>query len=48
MNPAPSGRSCGAVRAHNPVERLVNKIEQCRYVATRYDKLAANCLAFVH
>jgi hypothetical protein len=28
------------------VERFFNKIEQCRRVATRYDKLAANYLAF--
>jgi transposase len=31
----------------NLVERFLNKIEQCRRVATRYDKLAANSLAFV-
>ena len=29
------------------VERFFNKIKQCRRVATRYDKLAANYLAFV-
>jgi transposase len=29
------------------VERLVNKDMQCRRVATRYDNLAANDLAFV-
>jgi len=34
-------------RARNPVERFFNKIKQCRRVATRYDKLAANYLAFV-
>ena len=28
-------------------ERFFNKIKQCRRVATRYDKLAANYLAFV-
>jgi transposase len=33
-------------RAHL-VERFFNKIKQCRRVATRYDKLAANYLAFV-
>jgi transposase len=33
-------------RARNLVERLFNKIKQCRRVATRYDKLAANYLAF--
>jgi transposase len=34
-------------RARNPVERFFNKITQCRRVATRYDKLAANYLAFI-
>ena len=34
-------------RARNLVERFFNKIKQCRRVATRYDKLAANYLAFV-
>ena len=34
-------------RARNRVERFFNRIRQCRRVATRYDKLAANYLAFV-
>jgi transposase len=34
-------------RARNLVERIFNKIKQCRRVATRYDKLAANYLAFI-
>src|SRR5215469_7947520 len=34
-------------RARNRVERFFNRIKQCRRVATRYDKLAANYLAFV-
>ncbi len=34
-------------RARNLVERSFNKIKHCRRVATRYDKLAANYLAFV-
>jgi transposase len=34
-------------RARNRVERFFNKIKHCRRVATRYDKLAANYLAFV-
>ena len=34
-------------RARNLVERFFNRIKQCRRVATRYDKLAANYLAFV-
>jgi transposase len=29
------------------IERFFNKIKQCRRIATRYDKLAANYLAFV-
>ena len=29
------------------VERYFNKIKHCRRVATRYDKLATNSLAFV-
>ncbi len=34
-------------RARNLVERSFNKIKQCRRIATRYDKLAANYLAFI-
>jgi hypothetical protein len=34
-------------REFNRVERFFNRIKQCRRVATRYDKLAANYLAFV-
>jgi transposase len=34
-------------RVRNLVERFFNKIKQCRQVATRYDKLAANYVAFV-
>ena len=34
-------------RTRNLVERFFNKIKQCRRVATRYDKLAANYLAFI-
>jgi transposase len=34
-------------RARNLVERFFNKIKHCRRVATRYDNLAANYLAFV-
>jgi transposase len=29
------------------VERFFNKIKQCRRIATRYDKLATNYLAFI-
>ena len=34
-------------RARNLLERFFNRIKQCRRVATRYDKLAANYLAFI-
>jgi transposase len=34
-------------RPRNPVEPFFNKIKQRRQVATRFDKLAANSLAFV-
>src|SRR5262245_39248117 len=34
-------------RARNLVERFFTKIKQCRRLATRYDKLAANYLAFI-
>jgi transposase len=34
-------------RARNLVERFFNKIKQCRRVATRYDRLAANYFAFI-
>jgi transposase len=34
-------------RGRNLIEQFFNKIKQCRRVATRYDKLAANYLAFI-
>jgi transposase len=34
-------------RARNLVERFFNKIKQCRRVATRYDRFAANYFAFI-
>jgi transposase len=34
-------------RARNRIERFFNKIKHCRRIATRYEKLAANYLAFV-
>ena len=34
-------------RARNLVERFFNKIKQCRRISTRYDRLAANYLAFI-
>jgi hypothetical protein len=39
--------SLGYALIYNLIERFFNKIKQCRRVATRYDKLAANYLAFV-
>jgi transposase len=39
--------SPGMAAARNLVERFFNKIKPCRRVATRYDKLAANYLAFI-
>ncbi len=37
----------GLYRLRNRVERLVNRLEQFRAVATRYDKTAASYLALV-
>jgi transposase len=34
-------------RARNLIERFFHKLKQCRRVATRYDKFAANYPAFV-
>jgi transposase len=34
-------------RSRNLVEQFFNKIKQCRRIATRYDNLAANYLAFI-
>jgi len=34
-------------RERNVAERLVGRLKEYRRVATRYDKLAASCLAFV-
>jgi transposase len=34
-------------KQRNTVERLFNKLKQCRRVATRYEKLKATFLAFV-
>jgi transposase len=42
-----ASRSPYLYRARNLIERFFNKIKQCRRVATRYDKLAANYLAFI-
>jgi transposase len=47
--PVRTGSRPGYVRyrALSLIERFFNKIEQCRRVATRYDKLAANYLSFI-
>ena len=34
-------------RDRNHVERFFNRIKHCRRIATRYDKLAVNFLAFI-
>ena len=34
-------------QARNFVERFYNNIKQCRRIATRYDKLAANYISFI-
>jgi transposase len=51
LNGLPSGGSFRTSRVafvvRNLIERFFNKIKQCRRVATRYDKLAANYLAFI-
>jgi transposase len=36
-----------AYRARNQVERLVGRLKQCRRIATRYEKRAANYLAML-
>ena len=36
-----------AARARNCIGRFFNKIKHCPRIATRYDKFAANYLAFV-
>src|SRR5271169_2563762 len=43
----PIGFSPHLYRARSLVERFFNKIKQCQRIATRYDRLAANCLAFI-
>ena len=43
----PIGLSPHLYRSRNLVERLFSKIKQCRRIATRYDKLTANYLAFI-
>jgi hypothetical protein len=44
---AKSTRMTQSGRQVRRVERFFNGIKQCRRVATRCDKLAANCLAFI-
>jgi transposase len=34
-------------KLRNVVERFINRVKQCRRVATRYEKLAANFMGFV-
>ena len=35
-------------KERNLAERFINRIKQCRRVATRYEKTARNFLSFVH
>ncbi len=35
-------------RLRNRVERLINRLKQCRRIATRYEKRADNYLAMLH
>ena len=44
----PWARYTPAYRGRNRAERPVGRVEQFRRVATRYDKLAATFLGFVH
>jgi transposase len=37
-----------AYRLRNQVERLINRLKQCRRIATRYEKSAENYLAMLH
>ena len=39
---------CYLYRGRNLVERFFNEIQQCRRIATCYDKRAANDIAFVN
>ena len=47
QSPRPNLLQPLSLRARNRVERFFNRIKQCRRIATRYDRLAANYLAFV-
>jgi len=42
-----AGWRAGKYRDRNQVERFFNRIKHCRRIATRYEKLAVNYLAFV-
>jgi transposase len=35
-------------RERNRIERLINRLKQCRRIATRYDKTSRNFLAFLY
>ena len=45
--PATIGSFVALYRHRNHVERFFNRIKHCRRIATRYEKHAANFLAFV-
>ena len=41
------GDTRGAYRARDLVGRLINRLKQCRRMATRYDKTARNQFTYV-
>jgi len=42
-----AGRSTHLYRLRARVEQLINRLKQCRRIATRYEKRAANYLGMV-
>ena len=45
-NPRPHDRT--TYQERNRIERLINRLKQCRRIATRYDKTSRNFLAFLY
>jgi transposase len=46
QQPRPHDRAI--YRERNRIERLINRLKQCRRIATRYDKTGRNFLAFLY
>lgn len=44
--PRPHDRA--TYQERNRIERLINRLKQCRRIATRYDKTSRNFLAFLY